>query len=62
MEVVVTVQELLDKGIWKGFCNLKDFDPYTLSEGLLLKSDEFRLTEEEARELGLLSGEVGCQG
>jgi hypothetical protein len=55
MEITVTVTagEILDKGDWDVFCDLKGLNPWCINEGLMESSEKFTLTLEEARQVRL---------
>lgn len=52
MKLVVTVREILDKGVWDEFCEEFGINPWARNEGLMSDDqEEFTLTEEQARRL-----------
>ncbi len=53
MRIIVTLQELLDRGKWGHLCNIRQLDPWA-AENMPLHTD-FNLTVAEARDLGLLN-------
>ena len=53
MKIYMTLQEILDKGIWKEVSNMKGYDYYAPREGMR-RDFKFCFTEEEANKLGLL--------
>lgn len=54
MKIVVTVEEVLKKGIWSEVCERKGINIWASNESLIDNSQEIELTESEARELGLI--------
>lgn len=54
MRIIVTAEELIDKGVWEEFCEKKGIEPYAVSEGLIGSDEEWTLTEKEAKDLGLI--------
>ena len=54
MYCVITAREAFDKGIWEDLCRIKGINEWAVNEGLMNDSEEIRLTEEEARELGIV--------
>jgi len=53
MKIVVTAGEVNDKGNWEAFCELKSIGYWAMNEGQLESSEEFTLTFEEAKKIGL---------
>ena len=58
MKIKTTAQEIMDRGRWEEFCELKGVFVWAVSEGLMDGSEEFELTMEEVGNLGL--SDVGC--
>lgn len=54
MKVIITPDEAFERGIWDKLCELKGFNPYAVSEGLIEGTEEITLSYEEAKELNLL--------
>jgi len=54
MKILITAGELQERDKWLEFCNMKGVNVYALKEGLMTDDEEFTLTEEEAKELGLI--------
>lgn len=54
MLIVLTVREILDRGLWKDVCDLRRVNEYAVKEGLIDTADVFRFTETEAVSLGLI--------
>jgi len=57
MKIVVTAQELLDKGLWGDACELLGLNEWAVNEGLMDSDEELTLTEEQAKTLGLIKGD-----
>ena len=55
MKIKTTPREIIDQGCWLAFCDLKGINEYALNEGTMSDTEEFELTLEEAREIGLYS-------
>lgn len=55
MRIIVTAEELIDKGLWENFCEEKGINPYAVKEGLMDQSEEFSLSEDDAKKFGLIS-------
>lgn len=53
MKIVVTAREVQEKGSWDRFCEMKGLSVWCVNEGMS-SDEEFTVTEEEAKELGLL--------
>ena len=54
MKLIITAEEALNKGIWDKLCDLKGINVWAINEGMMDSTDEIALTEEEARELGII--------
>lgn len=54
MKLVFTANEIIDRGVWDEFCQLRGYDVWCVNEGRMDSKLEHTLTAEEARILGLL--------
>ena len=54
MEIIVSFGEIFDRGIWLEFCEVAGVNEWAINEGLATKDDTKVLTEEQAKELGLI--------
>lgn len=54
MNLTLTPEEAVEKGIWEELCELKGLNPHCVNEGLLDNEEELYLDEEEARTLRLI--------
>jgi hypothetical protein len=54
MKVVVTAEDLIDRGVWETFCEEKGFNVWAVNEGLMDSSDEFVLCPDDARRYGFI--------
>jgi len=54
MKVVMTVRVIIDRGLWEEVCELLKGLNEWAAKGLIDEDDEIVLTEEEAKEIGLL--------
>jgi len=54
MKIILTAQEILDRGVWDEFCEMKGINPWAINEGLMDSDEEFIFTEKDAEKLGLL--------
>jgi hypothetical protein len=50
---VITAGEAIKRGIWMPLCDMFGINPWAMNEGLMEKSHEFKLDEQQARQLGL---------
>lgn len=55
MKITITFGEILDRGRWDEFCDLRGLNPWFLNEGRGSRDEETTLTHEEAEKLGLLA-------
>lgn len=53
MKYVATAREILDRGIWDEFCDLRGINVWAINEGLMDEEEEFVFTEAEALRIGL---------
>lgn len=53
MKITITAGELIDKGVWDEFCNLFGISVWAVNEGRMSSDEEFTLTLEQARKIGL---------
>ena len=49
-----TVQEILDQNAWEEFCVMKEINVWAVRIGLIDSDEEFELTEDEVKKLGLI--------
>lgn len=52
MKIVITLGELINRGLWESYCALMDFDYYAAADGRIGENKEFILTEEQFKALG----------
>lgn len=57
MKVILTASEVMQRGNWEKFCELFGLDLWCLNEGKCYSDQEFTLTEQQAREFGILPDE-----
>ncbi len=58
MNIKITAEEAIDKGIWEELCEIKGLNEWCVNEGLMDSDHEISLTEKEAKELGLINAEL----
>ena len=58
VKVAITARELMDRYLWDRACDLLGISPWAVSEGQMDSSDTVELTQEQARELGILASDV----
>jgi hypothetical protein len=54
MRVIVTAEEIIDRGVWDEFCEKRGINVWAVNEGLMNSDEEFTLSEEEAQSYGFL--------
>ena len=54
MKIIITPNDLMDKGIWEKACELLGINVWAVNEGLMDSDEELYLTEGRANKLGLL--------
>ena len=54
MEVTITANDLIDKGIWEEACELLSINVWAVNEGLMDSDHKLSFTQEQADKLGLL--------
>lgn len=54
MKIIVTADEILEKGCWEEFCEEFGFNVWAINEGLMDSDEEFTLTKEQAVKYGFL--------
>ena len=58
MKLIITPEEARAKGVWDKLCDIKGMNVWAIIEGLIDSNAEIVLTEDEARNLGLLPSET----
>ena len=53
MKIKITAGEIREQGCWLEFCELRGINEYAMNEGTMESTDEFELTLEEARKIGI---------
>ena len=54
IEIIVTADEAYTEGYWDKLCEMREMNVWAIHEGLMDSNEEFRLTLEEALELGVI--------
>lgn len=54
MNVQLTPEEAMERGLWDKICDMKGWDPFVVKEGLMQSYEVFDLREDQAEELGLI--------
>lgn len=54
LRVVATARELLDRGVWLEFCELRGINEWAINEGRMDDDEQFNFTPDEAKKLGLI--------
>ena len=52
MKIIITPNDLMDKGIWEKACELLGINVWAVNEGLMDSDKELYLTEDQANKLG----------
>jgi hypothetical protein len=52
MKIIVTAEEILDKGVWDEFCEEFGINVWAINEGLMDSDEEFVLNEAQAKRYG----------
>ena len=54
MKIIVTVKEIMDKGYWDDFCDIKGWNPWCVSEGLCSSDEKIELSRNEAQKFNFI--------
>jgi len=54
MKIIVTIREANHKADFNKFCKITGLNEWCMAEGLATGNEEYSLTEEQAKECGLL--------
>jgi hypothetical protein len=54
MRILVTVNELIERGLWDEVCEERGINVWAVNEGLMDSDEEFVFTQKEASALGLI--------
>lgn len=54
MRCAVTIGEMMDRGVWETFCDMRQLNVWMVNEGMADREDVYALSEYEARDLGFL--------
>ena len=57
MKYVIAVREIMARGLWLEFCELRGINEWAVNEGMIDSDEEYTLTENEAVKLGLVKKE-----
>jgi hypothetical protein len=52
MNISISLRELLDKGLWDNFCELKGWNVWCIKEGLASSDEVIILTIDEYKQIG----------
>jgi hypothetical protein len=53
MKIIVTANDLIDKGVWDEACDILGLNIWAVNERLMDSNEEIILTEDQAAKLGL---------
>lgn len=54
MKIIVTAEEIIDRGEWEKFCEDRGINVYAVNEGLMDEDEEFILNYGEANKYGFI--------
>ncbi len=54
MKILVTVEEIMDKGHWDDYCEEHSINVWAVNEGLMSSNEEVYLSEKEAKQYGFI--------
>jgi len=54
VRIIITAEELIDQYLWDDFCEMKGINVWAVNEGMMDSSEEFELSKEEAKKLGVI--------
>jgi len=54
MKYIITANDALERGCWDKLCEMFGINPWAMSEGLMESTEEFTLTEKQAKKLGFI--------
>lgn len=57
MRLILTIREIMDRGLWDKFCDLRGWNPWIVNEGLAESNEDVILTDDEQRQLGLIKSD-----
>jgi hypothetical protein len=55
MKIIMTANEIYDRGIWEEVCDMKDISEWALNEGAIDGNHEIVFTKEESIKLGIIN-------
>jgi len=55
MKYILSASELMDRGLWLEFCELRGINEWAVNEGMVDSDEEFVFSEDEAATLGLIA-------
>lgn len=53
MKVILTANEMIERGFWHAYCDLMHIDHYVVANGVFSGTKEFTLRESQLRALGI---------
>lgn len=54
MKIQITLREIMDKGCWDSFCELKGWNEWCVAEGLASSDETVTLSIDECKQIGLM--------
>jgi hypothetical protein len=57
MELVFTIKEIMERGLWIDICNIKGWNEWCVKEGLAGMEEQVKLNKGESINLGLIKEE-----
>ena len=55
MKIVLTIQDVFDKGLWEYICERDGISVWARNEGQISDDETFSFSEEEAKNLGIIN-------
>ncbi len=54
MKIQMTIREIMDRGLWDKFCDLRGWDYYICKDGKASSDEEITFTKEELESLDIV--------
>ena len=54
MKITIKASELIELGLWERYCDLWGINVWAVNEGQMASDEEIAMSEDEAKELGLI--------
>jgi len=57
MKILISIEDIMDNGLWEEYCELKGWNVWCVKEGLADSSEKVEIEMEQAKKWGLIDND-----